>query len=163
MYKKSCHTNGVYVHGNEKLVHNQHEIQRALASFFIEERHVLRDVLQVEPFPSRGNSISKSLEMDRNENKGYLWPTWGTEPSFWDLKNKEMIPGKEWTISKFFDCQPDKVSFDIEKQRHSIFSTLSFGRVLMYYMITMCQILCKVPEESKISLCTHWTSFVLCS
>lgn len=48
---------------------------RELQSFLIEERHVLRNVIQAEeaePFPSRVYSISKSLETDINENTMHL-------------------------------------------------------------------------------------------
>lgn len=71
-----------------KGIQNEHTASircRELQSFLIEERHVLRNVIQVEEaelFPSMVYSISKSLETDINENAVYLWSLWSLKPCF---------------------------------------------------------------------------------
>lgn len=78
---------------------------------------MLRNFIQVEeaePFPSRRNSISKSLEIDINANKVYLWSTWGTEPCFWGTWRND-VGGAMDNFKELFDCQSDKVNFDVEK------------------------------------------------
>ena len=66
MYVKNL----VYIQGSAKLVHSEHEMQSSRE--FVKDTDVLRNFIQVELLPSRGNSISKGSEMDINANKGYL-------------------------------------------------------------------------------------------